>query len=175
MEHKKKNIILIGFMGSGKTSVGIKLSYRLKYPFCDTDRQIERMQGKSISEIFASKGEAYFRQMETDCIKKLISDNAGGTYIFSTGGGTPVKEENRELLKQLGMVVYLKVSADVVYNRLKGDTKRPLLQTDNPKARIEELLKMRQDAYESAADIVIDTDGKNLNDIVEEIAASVLI
>lgn len=173
MEQKKKNIVLIGFMGCGKTSVGIKLSYRLKYPFCDTDRQIEKMQGKSISEIFASEGEAPFRQMETDCINKLINDSGCSTYIFSTGGGTPVKEENRELLKQLGTVIYLKVSSDVVYNRLKGDTSRPLLQTDNPKARIDELLEMRKDAYESAADIVIDTDGKNLEDIVEEIAALV--
>ena len=90
--------------------------------------------------------------------------------IFSTGGGTPIKEENRELLKQLGTVIYLKVSPDVVYERLKEDTTRPLLQTQNPKARIEELLFAREDAYEAAADIIIEVDSKSLEDIVEEIA-----
>lgn len=170
---QKKNIVLIGFMGCGKTSVGIKLSYRLKHTFIDTDKQIERKQGRSISEIFASDGEAAFRQMETDCIKELIADKGSSMQIFSTGGGTPVKEENRELLKQLGTVVYLKISPDVVYNRLKGDTTRPLLQTVNPKARIEELLGSRKEAYESAADLIIEVDKKSLEEVVEEIAALV--
>jgi len=173
MEQKKDNIILIGFMGCGKTSVGIKLSYRLKQTFLDTDKQIERKQGRSISEIFASDGEPAFRQMETECIKELIADSGSSRQIFSTGGGTPVKEENRELLKKLGMVVYLKVSPDVVYERLKGDTTRPLLQTDNPKARIEELLGLRKEAYESAADVIIEVDNKSLEEVVEEIAALV--
>ena len=147
MEQKKDNIILIGFMGCGKTSVGIKLSYRLKQTFLDTDKQIEKKQGRSIREIFASDGEAAFRQMETECIKELLAGTGNSKQIFSTGGGTPVKEENRELLKRLGTVVYLKVSPEVVYERLKGDTSRPLLQTDNPKGRIEELLGSRKEAY----------------------------
>lgn len=171
MEQKKDNIILIGFMGCGKTSVGIKLSYRLKQTFLDMDKQIERKQGRSISDIFASDGELSFRHMETECIKELIADAGNSKQIFSTGGGTPVKEENRELLKKLGMVVYLKVSPDVVYERLKGDTTRPLLQTDNPKARIEELLGARKEAYESAADVIVEVDNKSLEEIVEEIAA----
>lgn len=170
MEQKKKNIILIGFMGCGKTSVGIKLSYRLKRTFLDTDKQIERRQGRSISEIFATDGEPAFRQMETDCLKELIADDGSSMQIFSTGGGTPVKEENRRLLKQLGLVIYLKVSPDVVYERLKTDTTRPLLQTENPRARIEELLMARKDAYESAADVIIEVDDKSLEEIVGEIA-----
>lgn len=174
MEQKKNNIVLIGFMGCGKTSVGIKLSYRLKITFLDTDKQIERKQGRSISEIFASDGEAAFRQMETDCIKELIEDNTSSMQIFSTGGGTPVREENRELLKKLGTVIYLKVSPDVVYERLKGDTTRPLLQTENPKARIEELLGARKEAYESAADVIVEVDDKSLEEIVDEIEALVV-
>lgn len=173
MEQKKNNIILIGFMGCGKTSVGIKLSYRLKHTFLDTDKQIERKRGRSISEIFATDGEAAFRQMETDCLKELIADEGSSMQIFSVGGGTPVKEENRGLLKQLGTVIYLKVSPDVVYERLKEDTTRPLLQTENPKARIEELLSARKDAYEGAADVIIEVDEKSLEEIVEEIATLV--
>ena len=169
MEQKKNNIILIGFMGCGKTSVGIKLSYRLKHTFLDTDKQIERKQGRSISEIFATDGEPAFRQMETDCLKELLEDSGTSIQIFSTGGGTPVKEENRGLLKQLGTVVYLKVSPDVVYERLKEDTTRPLLKTENPKTRIEELLSSRKDAYENTADVIIEVDEKNLEEIVEEI------
>lgn len=174
MKQKKNNIVLIGFMGSGKTSVGIKLSYRLKITFLDTDKQIERKQGRSISEIFASDGEDIFRQMETDCIRELIEDNANIMQIFSTGGGTPVREENRELLKRLGTVIYLKVSPEVVYERLKDDTTRPLLQTENPKARIEELLAARKEAYESAADMIIEVDEKSLEEIVDEIEAVVV-
>jgi len=170
---KQNNIILIGFMGCGKTSVGIKLSYRLKHTFLDTDKQIERKHGKSISEIFAVDGENAFRQMETDFLKELLRKTGSSIQIFSTGGGTPIKEENRELLKQLGTVIYLKVSPDVVYERLKEDTTRPLLQTQNPKARIEELLFAREDAYEAAADIIIEVDSKSLEDIVEEIATLV--
>ena len=173
MKQKKNNIVLIGFMGSGKTSVGIKLSYRLKITFLDTDKQIERKQGRSISEIFASDGEDVFRQMETDCIRELIEDNTNIMQIFSTGGGTPVREENRELLKRLGTVIYLKVSPEVVYERLKDDTTRPLLQTENPKARIEELLAARKEAYESAADMIIEVDEKSLEEIVDEIEAVV--
>ena len=170
---QKKNVVLIGFMGCGKTSVGIRLSYRLRRTFLDTDKHIERKQGRSISDIFASDGESVFRQMETDCIKELIETAGSVSQIYSTGGGTPVKEENRALLKELGTVIYLKVSPEVVYERLKNDTTRPLLQTENPKARIEELLAARKEAYESAADVIIEVDNKGFEEIMEEIAAIV--
>ena len=170
---QKKNIVLIGFMGCGKTSVGIRLSYRLRRTFLDTDKHIERKQGRSISDIFATDGESVFRQMETDCIKELIETAGSSPQIYSTGGGTPIKEENRELLKMLGTVIYLKVSPEVVYERLKNDTTRPLLQTENPKARIEELLAARKESYESAADVIIEVDNKGFEEIMEEIAAIV--
>lgn len=174
-QQKKNNLILIGFMGCGKTSVGIKLSYRLKQTFLDTDKQIERKAGKSISEIFAQDGEDAFRQMETDFLRELLIKNDTGFQIFSTGGGTPVREENRELLKQLGTVIYLKASPAVIYERLKGDTTRPLLQTEDPKARIAELMAAREEAYALTADVVLTVDDKSPEEIVEKLQEIVRI
>ncbi len=165
----KENIVLIGFMGCGKTSVGKKLSYRMNRTFVDTDEYIECAKGKKISDIFASDGESAFRHMETECLKELISGADSEFKIFSTGGGMPVKTENRDLLKKLGTVFYLKVSAGVVYERLKGDTTRPLLQSQNPEEKIKELLGLREDAYRDAADVVIEADNKSVEEVVEEI------
>lgn len=164
---KKDNIILIGFMGSGKTSVGIRLSYGMKRTLLDTDKWIEQRQKMSVSEIFAQKGEAAFRQMETDCIKELLVTVKG--QIISVGGGLPMKQENRELLRQLGTVYYLQVTPEAVYERLKRDTTRPLLQVADPKARIRELLAERAPIYESCADCVIDVTGKEFDEIMGEI------
>lgn len=163
----KDNIILTGFMGCGKTSVGIKLSYALRRTMIDTDKWIEKKQNMTVSEIFENYGEAAFRQMETDCIKELITSR--NHQIISTGGGLPVKEENRSLLKELGRVYYLKVTPETVYERLKGDTTRPLLQGENPKGRIEELLSKRASCYEDGADVIIDVSEKSFEMIIEEI------
>lgn len=164
---KQKNLILIGFMGSGKTSVGIKLSYRMQLPVEDTDKLIEAAEGCSISRIFAEKGEAYFRQRETALLKDLTERKY--KRIYSVGGGTPIREENRELLKGLGTVVYLRIRPETVYNRLKNDTTRPLLQCENPSERIRELLESRSEAYTSCADIVVDVDDINVEDVIEKI------
>lgn len=164
---KKNNIVLIGFMGSGKTTVGIRLSYYLRKVIEDTDKLIEKKQGKSISDIFAEEGEAYFRQAETELLKELIQKR--NNYIISVGGGTPVREENRPLLKELGTVVYFRVKPETVYNRLQGDTTRPLLQCENPLQKIEELLDARKEAYESCADIIIDVDDLSMDEIIERI------
>lgn len=161
------NIILIGFMGCGKTSVGIRLSYALKRTMIDTDKWIERKQGMSISDIFAAYGEEAFRQMETDCVRELIQTE--NHRIISTGGGLPVREENHSLLKELGHVYYLQVTPEVVYERLKGDTTRPLLQGDDPAGKIEKLLAGREQAYLKCADDIIEVSGKNFDEIIEEI------
>lgn len=165
---QEQNIILIGFMGSGKTSVGVKLSYRLRLPVEDTDKLIERREGRSISEIFADDGEEYFRQLETELLGELIG--RGGTRIYSVGGGTPVRGENRRLLKQLGQVVYLKVSPETVYERLKEDATRPLLQCPDPLDRIRQLMEERREAYEACADIIIEADQTEMEDIINRIA-----
>ena len=109
---KKKNIVLIGFMGSGKTSIGIRLSYRMRRAVEDTDKLIERRMGKKISEIFETEGEDYFRDLETKTLKDLIDRLQ--YHIIAVGGGTPVREENRKLLRELGTVFYLKASPESI-------------------------------------------------------------
>ena len=161
------NIVLIGFMGSGKTSVGLKLSYRLRIPVEDTDKLIENRQGVTVSEIFAAKGEEAFRRMETELLQELGQRPYG--RILSVGGGTPVREENRKLLKQCGTVVYLRAEAETIYERLKGDTTRPLLQCEDPLGRIRELLAARESAYGECADVTVDVDDIGIELIVEQI------
>lgn len=170
MQGRKDNIVLIGFMGSGKSTVGIALSYKMQCILSDTDKMIERKEGRSISELFAAEGENYFRQRETELLQKLKEGKT--KQIFSVGGGTPLREENRRLLRELGSVVYLKVSAETVCERLKGDTTRPLLQGDHPMERISALLKQREDIYREAADITVTVDGKRPAQIAEEIVRS---
>lgn len=166
----KNNIILEGFMGSGKTSVGIRLSYALKRTMIDTDKWIENRQKMIVSEIFDREGEEAFRQMETECLGELIRtcDN----QIISLGGGLPVREENRRLLSKLGRVFYLKASPEVIYERLKTDTTRPLLQVDDPLKQIRTLLEAREESYQSCADVVIDVSGRNFDEIIEQIKNS---
>ena len=163
----EKNLVLIGFMGSGKTSVGLKLSYKLKMPVEDTDKLIERREGKSIRQIFEEEGEEVFRKKETELLGELADRQ--GSVIYAVGGGTPVREENRKLLRQLGTVVYLQISPETVYERLKGDTTRPLLQCENPLEKIRELIESRKEAYESCADIIIAVDLLDMEEILEQI------
>lgn len=162
-----KHVILIGFMGCGKSTVGIRLSYRLRRVVEDTDKLIERKAGKSISDIFKEDGEAVFREMETNCLKELVTLKED--RIISTGGGLPVKVENHELLKRLGTVVYLRISPQGVYKRLKDDTTRPLLQCEDPMAKIEELLSKRAPVYEQAADVILDVDDKSMEEVLTEL------
>lgn len=161
------NIVLIGFMGCGKSTVGIKLSYRLRRIVEDTDKLIEKKAGKSISDIFAEEGEPCFRQMETECLKELLGSK--DEKILATGGGLPMRKENHALLKQLGCVIYLRISPECVYERLKNDTSRPLLQCEDPLAKIRTLLAQRAPIYEEAADLVVDVDGKDMEEIITEI------
>ena len=162
---KSRNLVLTGFMGSGKTSIGLRLSYRLQIMVEDTDKLIERREGRSISDIFAREGEEYFRQQETAQLKELTE----GRYqrIYSVGGGTPVREENRQLLGKLGLVVYLRARPETIYERLKGDVTRPLLQCADPLGRIRELMEGRSGAYEACAHIIVDVDGKTVEEIMD--------
>lgn len=168
MDSKGKNIILVGFMGCGKTTTGLKLSYRLHMPVEDTDKLIERKQGKSISDIFAQEGEDAFRQMETELLNDIASRGYG--HILSVGGGLPVREENRTLLKKCGTVVYLKAKAETIYDRIKEDTTRPLLQCAEPLKKIRELLDERNALYEACADIIVDVDELSVAQVVDAVA-----
>lgn len=164
---RRKNLVLIGFMGSGKTTVGVRLSYRLRMTVEDTDKLIERKEGCSVGEIFAGKGEAYFRDRETALLRELLETRQRG--IFSAGGGMPVRPQNRELLKRLGRVVYLRVRPETVYERLKEDNTRPLLQCADPLGRIRELMEARREAYESCADRILDVDDRSVEEVMGEI------
>lgn len=163
----KRNVVLVGFMGSGKTTVGLRLSYRLRKTVTDTDKWIEKRQGCTIKEIFATRGEDAFRQMETAALEEI--SRKAINEIVSVGGGTPIREENRVLLRKIGTVVYLKISPDAVYERLKNDTVRPLLQGENPKEKIRELLAQREEYYAAAADVIVEVDNKNMEDVLQEI------
>lgn len=163
----KNNWILIGYMGCGKSTVGRRLSEAFNQEFVDTDALIEQSQEMTISEIFKQKGENYFRNLETELLRKLLEKD--GEYVISVGGGLPLREENRRLLQELGQVIYLKAVPDTIYNRIKGDVTRPLLQTDNPKARIIEMLGEREEKYLAAAHNIVIVDEKNISQIVDEI------
>lgn len=165
------NIILIGFMGCGKSTIGVKLSYRLRRPLLDTDKLIEKEEGRTISEIFDTDGEEYFRNLETACIKKLIT--TAHDQIISVGGGLPVREENHALLKKLGTVVYLRARAETIYERVKHDKSRPLLQGDNPQEKIRTLMEKRAAVYEGASDVIVDVDNKEFDAILDEIVGTV--
>ena len=163
----KDNIILIGFMGCGKSSVGIRLSYQLRRTMIDTDKWIEQRQKKTISQIFQESGEEAFRQMETECLKELI--RTADRQIISVGGGLPMREENHELLKELGRVFYLKVTPETVYERVKNDTTRPLLQVEDSMERIRTLMEKRASVYEACADVILEASDLTLEEITEKI------
>ena len=166
------NIILEGFMGSGKSTVSELISDKLELELIDTDEAIEEAEGRKISEIFEQDGEEAFRDMETGLMEMVISEHMRETVI-SLGGGLPVREKNRELLKRAGKVVYLRTSPETVYDRLKGDDTRPLLKSDDPLTRIKELQDERGKIYEEAADIIVDTDGKSPEEVANEIIAAI--
>lgn len=153
--------------------------------FVDTDAWIEEKEGMSITEIFEVKGEAYFRDLETHCLSELLKKDKTvdsrkendrekvcferKPYMISVGGGLPVREENRLLLKQLGEVVYLKATPKTIYERIKGDTTRPLLQTENPFQKIKDMLNDREEKYQAAAHRVVTVDSKSIIEIIQEI------
>lgn len=162
-----KNIILMGFMGAGKTTIGKKLSKALNWEFIDTDAYIEEEQGRKISDIFAEAGEMAFRDMETDLLKRL--QNGENQFVLSIGGGMPVREENRALLRNLGTVVYLKTSKEEIIRRVSGDKNRPLLQGGDLEEKVTNLMNARECIYIETAHVEIVTDGKTPEQVVKEI------
>ncbi|HIS53433.1 TPA: shikimate kinase [Candidatus Galligastranaerophilus gallistercoris] len=163
-KEKNNSIILTGLPGSGKSTVGKFLSDKTGFGFIDLDSLIEETEGLKITEIFAKFGEKYFRTLETDMIKTLKSKNS---FILSTGGGTFQNEDNILLLKNLGTVFYLNVSPDIIYERIKGDRTRPLLNTKDPKAALFDLLLKRDENYKKA-DYTVNA-AQNVDDTANEI------
>ena len=158
-----KNIILIGMMGSGKTSVGTLLAKRVNFKFVDTDHIIEETQGLSISKIFEVDGEAKFRKLEENVIERISHLNH---MVVSTGGGIILNPLNTMKLKEMGDVIYLRGTVETLLNHLAGDSDhRPLLKDNH----LETILKVRASLYEYAASRIIDIDHKTLEEIGDEI------
>lgn len=146
------NLILVGMMGSGKTTMGRALARHLGKAFVDSDEEIQRRTGVTIPHIFDVEGEEGFRQRESAVIRDLASrDN----MVLATGGGAVLSELNRFLLQQSGIVIYLKASVHDLWQRTRHDRNRPLLQTDDPLAKLTELFQQRDPLYRQVADIVI--------------------
>lgn len=166
--YPKDNIVLIGFMGSGKTTFGKACAKKLGMDFLDADEYIVNKAGKPIPQIFAEDGEEAFRQLETEVLM-YWRDNLSNT-VLATGGGMPLRKENSRLLKEIGRVGYLTATSKEIYTRVKGDTNRPLLQGENPYEKICNLMQQRKPLYENAADVVIDTNSNDIDAIVNDMA-----
>ena len=151
-------------MGAGKTTVGMELAKKLNYKLIDTDHSIENDQSRVIKDIFSQDGESFFRNLETLKLKELTNvENA----VISTGGGIILKDENRSILNNL-FTIYLKADFENIFNRIKQDTSRPLLLTDDPYNTAKDIFKSRQSVYESFK-IHVRTDNKTPHQVVEEI------
>ncbi|NOX43595.1 MAG: shikimate kinase AroK [Gammaproteobacteria bacterium] len=161
-----RRVYLVGLMGAGKTTVGRQLAEALEMTFCDSDREIEQRTGANIPLIFDIEGESGFRKRERKVIEELTTrDN----IVLATGGGAILDCKNRSDLSASGIVIYLQASVDQLYKRTNKDQKRPLLQTGDPKAKLQELLTKREPLYLEIADLVVKTDKNTIKRIIEEI------
>jgi shikimate kinase len=160
-----KNIILIGFMGSGKTTIAMKLSHRLKMDYISTDDLIEKREKATINEIFTKKGEDYFRDVESDIVRDACSME---NVVIDMGGGVVLREINWENMKHSGPVICLTADEDVIMSRTKKYKHRPLLNVEDPKQKIRSLMTKRAPFY-AKADHIIDTGKLTINQVVDEI------
>lgn len=159
------NIVLIGFMGTGKTVVGRRLAQALDRDFIDVDEVVERDAGLTIREIFTRFGEAHFRKLEKDTIRKV---SAADNKVIAVGGGAVMDPQNIRNLGEKGLVFCLKASPEVIWERTKKTRARPLLEVDDPMGEILKLLKFRQ-SYYAQADYVLDTTHLNIDEVVSKI------
>ena len=151
-----KSVVLCGFMGCGKSTVGKRLATVTGREFVDMDTYIEQTAGICVSEIFARHGEAYFRALETQACKELALRDG---LVIAAGGGALISPENARILRARCTVVYLDVTPETVLSRLEGDTMRPLLQGEGKEARVRELMSVRRPLYEAAAHVAVAADG----------------
>lgn len=165
------NIVLIGFMGVGKSTVGQYLSKLLEMDWIDVDQNIEEYQGMKIHEMFDIYGEAYFRGIETQRIHEIQGRE---NTILSCGGGVVLRTENIEVLKRNGRVVLLRAEAETIYERIKDDGSRPLLRNQMTVSAIAQRLEERKKKYHEAADLIIDTDHKNIQTVCQEVICELI-
>ncbi|MEK0448704.1 MAG: hypothetical protein RL088_972 [Verrucomicrobiota bacterium] len=162
----RENIILIGFMGSGKSTVGRMLARRIRFQFLDTDRLIEERARIPIKAIFERDGEASFRERETATLESLAGIRR---HVLATGGGIVTQSRNVPILQRLGWVVQLKADPDELYARVAKSTDRPLLKTENPRERVHTLLAERQPLYDAAAQFTVNSTGLARERVVDMI------
>ena len=162
----EERVFLIGPMGAGKSAVGRLLAQRLRRAFLDSDRALEERTGVDIARIFDIEGEAGFRAREEAMLQELTQHPNG--VVLATGGGAVIREGNRACLRERGVVVYLRASVDTQLLRTRHSD-RPLLQTEDPRARLQTLMHARAPLYEMLADIIVDTDHGTIATIVDEI------
>ncbi|MEO1857825.1 MAG: shikimate kinase [Rubritalea sp.] len=166
-----RNIILVGFMGSGKSTIGRELGKLLSYPLIDTDTKIEEHEKFSVADIFSLRGESFFRTCETQAIEQLLSEGVTH-HIIATGGGLPMKKQNRPLLRELGYVVWLDANTETLLERTSRNNNRPLLQTENPRETIEKMLEQRNDIYQEVSHLHLQTTGLNVAETAHGILES---
>jgi shikimate kinase len=164
MAAAKRNIYLIGPMGSGKTTIGTRLAQKLDMPFYDSDHEIEARTGASVRLIFDIEGEKGFRKRESRMLKELARLNG---VLVATGGGAILEAANRELLRKSGLVVYLRTSVGQQLDRLSRDRSRPLLQTGDRERNLLELARQRNPLYEQTADLVFPAKNRNIDSTVD--------
>ena len=162
---KIKNITLIGFMGTGKTTVGRLVAEQLKFEFLDTDALIEERSGKKIAEIFAQNGEASFRELEAQLVEELSERN---NTVISTGGGLPTNPANLVSLKKHSLVFCLWLSPEKIYERVKDQLHRPLLHDPDPLSKIRTLLAAREQFYKQA-DVLLNSDLRSAREVAQQV------
>lgn len=165
-----RNIVLIGFMGSGKSSIGKSLAKKLGLEYIDTDTMIERDEEKSISEIFRVEGEEYFRTMEKKIVEKVSKYK---DKVIACGGGVVLDDRNILNLKENGVLVYLSVDPSIIIERVRNSIDRPLLEVNDKETEAKRILEQREKKYISAADIVVDAGNMSINKTAEQILKSV--
>jgi shikimate kinase len=168
---RKHNVVLTGFMGTGKTSVGRRLAVELGLEFLDTDDLIEKEARMSINEIFGEFGEGRFRKLEREVIKRVSSTMDG--IVLSTGGGAVIDGTNRERLKGWGKVICLSASVDTILARVRGQDERPLLSNEDKRKSIQRLLTEREPFY-NESDLIVDTTTKGVDEVISEIKGFLL-
>ena len=166
------NILLIGFMGAGKSTVADYLKTKYSMDLVEMDQVIAGREGMSISDIFSTHGEEYFRNLETQLLIELQSH---GNTVVSCGGGVPMRERNVKEMKKNGKVVLLTAKPETILERVKNDHSRPLLEGNKTVAYIAELMEKRREKYEAAAHIVVATDGRSAEEICAEIIAKLQV
>jgi shikimate kinase len=164
MSHR--NIILIGPMGSGKSTIGSIIAKKLHRQFYDSDHFIENRTGVDIARIFDVEGEEGFRDRETNALNELLSQN---NQVIATGGGSIMRKQNQEILRNKGYIVFLDTSINQQMQRLQRDKKRPLLQTENPRERLQALLDVRRPIYQDLADLSVKTDRRMARKLASDI------